>query len=115
MNIGPGLFFERVVKKMMQQHTNEELCSKTLHEKLPPIFDYLEKELGDNDYFVGNTFSIADVSIGTMFVNFEHAGEKVDGVRWPKLAAYVTRIHARPSFQVMIAKESKFVQRLRAA
>ncbi|HWD50680.1 MAG TPA: glutathione S-transferase family protein [Rhizomicrobium sp.] len=115
MNIGPGLFFERVVRKMMQQPTNEELCSKTLHEKLPPIFDYLEKELGDNDYFVGNTFSIADVSIGTMFVNFEHAGEKVEGARWPKLAAYVTRIHARPSFQAMIAKESKFVQRLRAA
>ena len=114
-NIGPGLFFERVVRKMMQQPSNEELCSKTLQEKLPPIFDYLEKELGENAYFVGNTFSIADISVGTMFVNFEHAGEKVDAARWPKLAAYVARIHARPSFQAMIAKESKFVQRLRAA
>ena len=114
-NIGPGLFFERVVRKMMQQPSNEELCSKTLKEKLPPIFDYLEKELGENAYFVGNTFSIADISVGTMFVNFEHAGEKVDAARWPKLAAYVARIHARPSFQAMIAKESKFVQRLRAA
>ncbi len=113
--IGPGLFFERVVKKMMKQETNEDLCKKTLHEKLPPILDYLEKEIGDAEYFAGAAFSIADISVGTMFVNFQHAGETLDAARWPKLAAYVKRIHARPSFQAMIAKESAFVQRVRAA
>src|ERR1700742_2760991 len=58
VTIGPGLFFEGVVKKMMKKEANEELCKKTLHEKLPPVLDHLEKELGDKEYFVGNTFSI---------------------------------------------------------
>jgi glutathione S-transferase len=115
VTIGPGLFFERVVKKMMKQETNEELCKKTLHEKLPPILDHLEKELGGKEYFVGNSFTIADISIGTMFVNFEFAGETVDETRWPKLAAYVKRTHARPSFQANMVREAAFVKRVRAA
>jgi glutathione S-transferase len=115
ITIGPGLFFERVVKKMMKQETNEELCKKTLHEKLPPILDHLEKELGEKEYFVGDAFSIADIAVGTMFVNFEFAGETVDATRWPKLAAYVKRIHARPSFQATTVREAAFVKRVRAA
>jgi glutathione S-transferase len=113
--IGPGLFFERVVKKMMKQQTDEENCRRTLHEKLPPILDHLEVEIGDKEYLVGGVFTIADITVGTMFVNFQHAGEAVDATRWPKLAAYVKRIHARPSFAGMIAKETPLVQRFRAA
>jgi glutathione S-transferase len=115
VTIGPGLFFERIVKKMMKQETNEELCKKTLHEKLPPILDHLEKEIGDKEYFVGGAFSIADISVGTMFVNFEFAGETVDTARWPHLAAFVKRVHARPSFHANMVKEAAFVQRLRVA
>jgi glutathione S-transferase len=67
------------------------------------------------DYLAGGAFSIADISVGTMFVNFAHAGEKLDAKRWPKLAAYVDKIHARPSFKALIAEESPFVERFRAA
>jgi glutathione S-transferase len=114
-NIGGGLFFERVVKKMMRGQTDEAVCQKTLSEKLPPLFDHLEHEVSGKDYLVGGSFSIADISIGTMFVNFDHAGEKLDTKRWPKLAAYVERIHARPSFKAMLDEERPFVQRFRAA
>jgi hypothetical protein len=66
-------------------------------------------------FLAGGAFSIADISIGTMFVNFDHAGEKLDGKRWPKLAAFVEKIHARPSFKAMLDEERPFVQRFRAA
>ncbi|MBS0273487.1 MAG: glutathione S-transferase family protein [Proteobacteria bacterium] len=115
VTIGPGLFFQRVVKKMMKQQPDEALCAATLTEKLPPLFDYLEKEIGGREYFVGNAFTIADVTVGTMLVNFEHAGETVDAKRWPRLAAYGQRIHARPSFKGLIEKERPLVQRFRAA
>jgi glutathione S-transferase len=114
-NIGSGLFFERIVKRMMRSQTDEAICQKTLTEKLPPLFDHLEHELGGNDYLVGNAFSIADISIATMFVNFKHAGEAMDGARWPKLAAYIERIHGRPSFKAMLDEENPLVQRFRAA
>lgn len=115
VTIGPGLFFQRVVKKMMKQQPDEAVCAATMTDKLPPLFDYLEKEIGDREYFVGNAFTIADVTVGTMLVNFEHAGETVDAKRWPKLAAYGQRIHARPSFRGFIEKERPLIQRFRAA
>jgi glutathione S-transferase len=43
--------------------------------------------------------------VGSIFVNFGHAGEKVDAKRWPRLAAYLERIHARPSFKALIEEE----------
>ncbi len=114
-SVGGGLFFERIIKKFLGQKADENVCLVTLTEKLPPLFDYLEKEITGKDFLVGNKFSIADISIATMLVNFDHAGEKIDAARWPNLAAYVQRIHDRPSFQAMLAEERPFIQSVRAA
>lgn len=114
-SIGPGLFFERVIKKMLRQQPDESICATTLTDKIPPVFDYLEKEIGASEFLVGKAFSIADIAVGTMLVNFEHAGETPDTKRWPKLAAYMKRIHGRPSFKACIEEERPFVARFRAA
>jgi len=113
--IGGGLFFQRVIKLLMRQKPDEEVCKVTLTEKIPPIFDYLEKEVADREFLAGKAFSIADIAVATMIVNFEHAGEAVDAGRWPKLAAYIKRIHARPSFKALIDEEQAFVSQFRAA
>lgn len=114
-NLVRTFFFERVVKKMMKQQTDEAICAAAKDKHLPGTFDYLEKEIGNNEFLVGGAFSIADISIGTMLVNMEHAGETVDASRWPKLAAYGARLHARPSFKSLIDFERPIVQRFRAA
>jgi glutathione S-transferase len=114
-NIGRGLFFERIVKKFMRQAADEAVIAKTLQEVLPPIFDWLDKEIGPKKFFVGDAFSIADISMGTMFVNFEHTGEKLDTGRWPNLARYIAMIHARPSFKAMLDEERPICERMRAA
>lgn len=113
--IGPGLFFERVVKKLLRQQTDEAVVAKALAEKIPPVLNYFEKEIGNKTYFAGDAFSIADISVATSFVNFHHAGEKLDAGRHPKLAAYIARIHARPSFAKLIAEERPFVSKLMSA
>ncbi|MGB8363666.1 MAG: glutathione S-transferase family protein [Rhizomicrobium sp.] len=112
---GPGLFFERIVKKMMGQTPDEAIVAATLNDKLPPIFDYLEREVGSKSYLVGGGFSIADIAVAAPFVNIEHAGERVDAERWPELARYVRAILARPSFKAMIDHERPVVERVRAA
>ncbi len=53
----------------------------------------------------GSHFSVADIAASSFFVNLTHAGETVDASRWPKLAAYVARNHARPSFKALIEEE----------
>jgi len=113
-NLVRSLFFERVVKKMLRQETDDSIVQAALKEHMPQICEYLEKELGDREYLVGRAFSIADISIATMFVNIAHAGEGVHTCA-PKLTAYINRIHGRPSFRAVIEEETPLVQRFRAA
>ena len=99
------VFFERVVKGLLQQKTDEERVKQIIAEGVPPVFDYLEGEIGDREVLVGTRFSVADIATCSPFVNFMHAGESADASRWPRLAAYVERIHARPSFKAVIEEE----------
>ena len=103
-NLGP-VFFERVVKGMLKQETDEERVKKLIAEGIPPVLDYLEGEIGDREVLVGTHFSVADIATCSPFVNFMHAGESVDASRWPRVAAYVERHHARPSFKAIIEEE----------
>lgn len=100
-----AIFFNRFVKKnIFKQEPDEDAIQQALS-KMPELFDYLEAELGDDDYLVGNRFTVADISVGSVLVNFQHAGERVDAARWPRLAAFAERIHGRPSFKALIEKE----------
>lgn len=114
-NLVRTFFFERVVKKMMKQETDEAVCAVAKDKHMPAVFDYLEREIGSRAFLIGDSFSIADISIGTMLVNMEHAGETVDPKRWPALAAYGKKLHDRPSFKSLIDFERPIVQRFRAA
>jgi len=97
-------FFNRVVKKMLNEEPDEAAVAASLV-AAQPIFDYLEGEIGDGDVLVGSHFSIADLAVCSPFVNFAHAGESVDATRWPRLAAYLERHHGRPSFKSLIEEE----------
>lgn len=108
--IGLGLFRVTVVQRLLGQEPDLERARRTYREKLPPHFDYLEREIGERPFLVGDAYSIADVAIATQLVNLKHAGGRVDPDRWPRLAAYVDRIHARPSFAACIEEESRMLK-----
>jgi glutathione S-transferase len=114
-SIGPGLFFERVVKKLMGRECDETIVATTLGQTLPGIFDYLEAAIRGREFLVGDALSIGDIAIACMLVNFEHAREQLDHGRWPELARYAAALHARPSFQSPIDEERRFLQRQLAA
>jgi glutathione S-transferase len=99
------VFFQRFVQKnFFQKEPDEAIVAKALVD-LEPYFAYLDGEIGNRAAMVGGRFSIADIAIGSVFVNFGHAGEKVDASRWPRLAAYLDGIHSRPSFKGIIEGE----------
>jgi glutathione S-transferase len=94
------IFVERVVKpKVLNQTSDEKLVRTALTEELPVMLDYLESQLGNNQWMVGNTFTIADIAIVTHFISLELSGEKIDAEKWPKLAAYIQRVVERDSFK----------------
>ncbi len=113
--IGTGLFNERVMKKLNGGECDAAVVSATLADRLPPIFDYLEKALGGRAFFVGDALSIADIAVASAMVNFRHAGETLDATRWPALARRIATLHARPSFQYCIEGERRFLERQNAA
>lgn len=100
------VFQERVLGPLFFKRDGDEAKIKeALEETLPPYFDYLEAQLGDSEWIVGKQFSIGDVALGTQFANFAVADGEVDAGRWPKLAAYVQRVHARPSFKALLEED----------
>jgi glutathione S-transferase len=102
--MGP-VFFERVVKKLLGGQPDQARVQEAIDKAIPVGCDYLTEQLGDQEYLVGGRFSIADIAASSPFVNLQHAGVSVDAKRWPKLAAYVERIHSRPSFKALIEEE----------
>jgi len=104
--VGPKIFFKKfVAPRFFNQPMNEAEVQRSIDEELPPLFDYLESQLGDGPFLAGRTFSIGDIGIATEFVNLRHAGVGVDTRRWPKLARWVAGIHERPSFRKLIEEE----------
>jgi glutathione S-transferase len=110
-----GPFFQRVVRPLFfKQESDEAVVAKTVNEAQPPVFDYLESQLAEgSDGLVGGRFTIADVATGTMLAQLIHAGLDVDAGRWPKLAAYRDRVHARPSFKTCIEQEKQIFASLK--
>lgn len=100
-------FFERVAKKMLDRGPpNEDLIQAVWAEKLEPTLSYLEGRVPESgEGVIGGHFSIADIAIASPFVNYGYAGERIDASRFPKLAAFVERVHARPSFKSVVADE----------
>jgi glutathione S-transferase len=101
------IFRQRVVMPLFfKQATDEAAVQACIEKDVPPIFDYLESQLGGNTTaLVGGKFSIGDIGIATQFVNLRHAKFTVDASRWPKLAKYIANVHARPSFKAVIDEE----------
>lgn len=106
--IGP-IFFNRVVKPNILQQEPDPSAIEAALEALPPFFDYLEGQLSDNGFLVGEELTVADVAVGAMLRLFQVAGESVDASKWPKLAAYHGRLDQRPTFEKVFAAENALI------
>jgi glutathione S-transferase len=108
---GPRVFFSLVLKPLFGGKSEADpadvaAASKTVDEELPRFWDYLEQELRDGEYFVGDQISIADIAVASPHVNLRHAGVSPARRRWPRLRAFLDRMHGRPSFKKVIEEET---------
>lgn len=100
------VFFNRVVAPVfLNIPGNDAEVTEALNNTLPPMYAYLEGVVPASGFLVGDSFSIADISVTSMIVNMNLAGAPVDAAKYPKLAAYYTRMAARPSFAKYIAQD----------
>lgn len=106
---GGKLFQPLVLQPLFTQKPasaeTEEKARRTWDEDVAPMLDYLEQQLGDNEWFVGGQLTIADIAIASPLLNARHAGFAPASARWPKLRAFLERLWSRPSFAALIAEE----------
>ena len=66
-------------------------------------FAFLEEQLGEKPYLVGDEFTAADVMMGFTLVAAKFVGVLDD--RFPRLDAYLGRLMERPAFQAAASTE----------
>ena len=100
-----GLLMQRVfAPKFLGKAPDEALIHTSLTQMIPARFAYLEKAL-TGDWFVANSFSMADIAVASILMNFHFAGEVIDAASYPKLSRFLGRALARPSFRKALQAE----------
>ena len=90
----PAPFFVKPIARGIAQKVKANYIAPQIRQHL----DYLEAELGRHEWFAGAAFSAADIQ---MSFPLEAAAARagLDTAAYPKLAAFLERIHARPAYQ----------------
>jgi glutathione S-transferase len=109
------VFTEAWLKPYLLGETGDDaLVKQALEVQLPPLLNYLEAQMTENDWMVGGQFSIADISVASGWWNMQLAGYAPDNVLYPKLASHAQRALSRPSFKKCALFEQDFIVRRKA-
>lgn len=106
---GGKVFFNRVVAPKFMGREGDEEAAKAGEKELEPLRDYLESVLPESGFLVGDRLTLADIAVASVFVNLDHVGLGPDATAHPKLAAFVEKMHTRPSFAAWIPRERKML------
>jgi glutathione S-transferase len=100
-----GLLMQRVfAPKFLKKPPDEALIRTSLNEMIPARLAYLESSL-QGEYFAGGVFSVADIAVASILINFHYAGEAVQEKSHPKLYRYLRHLLSRDSFRKAFAVE----------
>jgi glutathione S-transferase len=100
-----GLLMQRVfAPRFLGKAPDEALIHASLTQMIPARFAYLEQAL-TGDWFVADAFSMADITVASILMNFRFAGEAIDPASYPKLAGFLRRALARASFRKALQAE----------
>jgi glutathione S-transferase len=110
---GGMFFFERWVKPLLlKQETNEELVQTALEKDIPRIFNYLNRNLENSPFLVGDSLTLADISLFTQVHNANLAGFLVDRGSWPVIVDYFKRISDQEPVAKVLSEEVDFLKEM---
>lgn len=107
---GAKVFFNRVVAPLMGRTGDPAVADAALANEVPAVYDYLEGQI-TGDFLVGDTLTLADISVGSILANLNLCDGAPDGGRYPRLCAWAAAIHARPSFAKWRAMDDRILNR----
>ena len=103
---GQRIFFNRVVApKFLGRAGDLTAASDAQEALLPPVYEYLESVMPTEGFLVGSALSIADIAVAGMLVNMTYCNAAPAASKYPKLAGFLARNMARPSFAAALASD----------
>jgi glutathione S-transferase len=104
-----AVFFNEVAAKMFGREGDPAATKLALEETIPPALAYLESQLGDGDFLVGDTLTLADLAVVSPTKNLDYGAPDFDWSAYPKVSAHRDRILARDSFAAGLAMDAGFL------
>ena len=112
MGAGAKIFFNRLVAPRILKIEGDMAAADAAEcNELPRIYDYLERVIPASGFLVEDRLTLADLAVASPFANLGHLALAVDPARWPRTAAYVGAILARPSFAGWVERERKWISK----
>lgn len=109
---GLKILFNRVVGPRFLGLPGNEALALEGEAELPRIFAYIESVAPTEGWLVEGGFSIADITVASMLCTLRYVGHGPKPETYPRTAAWHARALARPSWQVVEAKEAALMQRI---
>ena len=88
--------------------TDQDKVNTVLAKAVPDLFGYLDS-LATEDYLVGSSFSIADISIVSNLVTYQYIGFDLYRDKFPRLAALFDRTIRQPAMREALRREQAVV------
>ena len=104
------LFHRLVAPKLLKLPYDEAVAEQGVAE-LPAIYRYLESVAPADGWLVGDGFSLADIAVASMFRSLSYVHVEPKAEDWPGLAAWYSRVCARPAWQQVAEMEAAGMRR----
>lgn len=91
-----------------------ETIKTSVEEHLPPLLTYLESQISGKDWFCGDEFSIADLSVYSQMANLRHSKYLPDENRFPYLMKNFELVSSRPAAMRLHEAELQYLVKARA-
>lgn len=103
---GLKIMFNRfVAPKFLKIPGNEDLAREGEAE-LPRSFDYIESVAPESGWLLGDTFTLADIAVASMFRTLAYVGIAPDAQAYPRTAAWYARVGERPAWRTIAEAEA---------
>jgi glutathione S-transferase len=99
------LFNRFVAPRLLKIPFSEEQALEGEAE-LPRSLDYIESIVPGQGWLLGEHFTLADISVASMFRSLAYVGQEPEPGAYPKTAAWYTRVRERPAWQTVAEKEA---------
>ena len=110
--LGMQVFRPIMFPRFQGRESDLDTARKGWNETLPARFDYLEETLDGREFFVGDSFSIADIAIGSQMIQLDLVAGTPDAAKWPALVKHTEAMKSRPGFAENLATCGKMLAKI---